>query len=130
MESKVVTNLWRKAKPYILTVNLLIYFATVLIGGLIVLFNYEFLLSYQRGKGFTPSSLYEVVFVNLVLSSVFLAKLSLPKVLDSHSQKFNEFFEINNETKPIKFSVFVNFLSEQALGGMNVDTHKLFIVID
>ncbi|TON37964.1 hypothetical protein CGH57_24705, partial [Vibrio parahaemolyticus] len=78
--------------------------------------NYEMLLSYQKLGKFSSANLYELIFVNLVLSTVFLLKVSLPRSMSSNSTAFTNFFEINNEEKPVTFSVFVNFLSEQALG--------------
>ena len=105
-----------KAKSWLTNFNFFIYLTTILIGALILLFNYEALLTYQRSGGFSAANLYEVIFVNLILSTVFLLKLSLPKIMTDQSETLNEFFEINNEEKPITFGVFVNFLSEQALG--------------
>ncbi|MCX8845228.1 hypothetical protein NOK75_25550 [Vibrio parahaemolyticus] len=109
---KLLTQL----KSLAFNLDFYIYSFSVLIGGLICLFNYEMLLSYQKLGEFSSANLYELIFVNLVLSTVFLLKVSLPRSMSSNSTAFTNFFEINNEEKPVTFGVFVNFLSEQALG--------------
>ncbi|KHA58703.1 hypothetical protein NL53_20440 [Vibrio variabilis] len=109
-------KLLSKIKSLVLNLDFFLYSISVLIGALICLFNYEKLLSYQKFGGFSSASLYEVIFVNLVLSSAFLLKVTLPRSMSSNSTMLTDFFEINDNKKPITFSVFVNFLSEQALG--------------
>ncbi|MBY6199719.1 hypothetical protein [Vibrio hangzhouensis] len=106
----------KRIKSFVVNINFLVYLATVLISGLIVIFNYDAFNIYRQSNGFSSGNLYKFVFVNLVLSSVFLLKLSMTRVLNDESTAMLDFFELNNERKKITFGVFVNFLSEQALG--------------
>lgn len=120
-----------KIKSLVLNLDFFFYFVSVLIGASICLFNYGMLLSYQE-LGRSSVNLYEVIFINLVLSSAFLLKVTLPRLMSSNSTMLTDFFEINTDQKPIKFSVLVNFLSEQALGAFLatavVITGKNFII--